>query len=216
MSPSAGLSSMASSRPVSYREVAIRSGPMVTFLFWSPWPRQCTTSSGKCSLWPCEDRANTPWPRPMNLARHVFDLWQCQLEGLLIFNCLQGVLPLWEACRQSGQPVEFVVSLRDKGKAAGTLYGHITVKWEDQRAERQTRVLSVSFADGDGTSPQARSPTITRRPSPPQPPQSPSPNGPRRTSLGSSAPLPTAEDLLPLASSVPRLRTRFQNEGWDE
>lgn len=80
------------------------------------------------------------------------------------------MLPLWEACRQHGQPVDFSVPLRDKGKEAGTLYGRITVKWEDQRAERQTRLLTVSFAS------EQTSPMIVRRPSnAAQPSQSVSP-----------------------------------------
>ena len=57
----------------------------------------------------------------------------------------QGVLSLWEACRRDGQPIDFEVPLRDKGKAAGTLCGRIIVKWEDRRAERHSRLLDVSL-----------------------------------------------------------------------
>jgi hypothetical protein len=56
----------------------------------------------------------------------------------------QGVLSLWEACR-SGEPVDFEVPLRDKGKAAGTLCGRLLVKWEDRRAEQHARLLAVSL-----------------------------------------------------------------------
>ncbi len=57
----------------------------------------------------------------------------------------QGVLSLWEACRRDGQPIDFEVPLRDKGKAAGTLCGRLIVKWEDRRAERHARLLDVSL-----------------------------------------------------------------------
>jgi len=36
-----------------------------------------------------------------------------------------------------------MVQLRDKGKAAGTVYGKLTVKWEDRRVGRRSRLLEV-------------------------------------------------------------------------
>lgn len=87
----------------------------------------------------CEARAITRWALQTSSARWVFLLppQHNDPDGSLA----QGALPLWGNC--DGKPADFMVQLRDKGKAAGTVYGKLTVKWEDRRVGRRSRLLEV-------------------------------------------------------------------------